>query len=851
MSDRVYDAQICEIENRVEGIMYKKAISQFLGLLVTASLFYGQTVNGQPALSNIPPSLIDRFSKMSPSEQEKLAQQYGLDLSIGASKSANVEGLASPGEQLISSAAEQNEEVISTTIMSDDASRIEKPGMRYGRALFNRDVSTFAPTDDAPVPESYRLGVGDQLVVQLFGKENDQLNLQIGRSGEVSFPKLGAINLSGLTFEDARDLLKVRVKQQFIGVEAVVSMGRLRSINVFMAGEVAVPGAYSVSGLTTVTQALYQAGGVTDIGSLRHISVRRSGKEVSVFDVYDLLINGDASGDIRLNSGDVIFVPPYEGTVEVRGEVKRPMVYELSEGETIEDVIKMAGSFSKQAFPSSSLLTRRSDKAGLPEAITLDLSDSMQLAGLVLDGDVLSIPRSGNRVANSVQLNGAVVRSGSYGWTEGMRVSDLLQDVRRDLRENADLSAAMIVRQKNNVLDIEPRLFDLGQAINSPYSESDPILEEHDKILVFSSPTEVIADGSDRSTLLKPIIEKLISQAGQSEPVGLISISGAVRTPGVYPLIAGETLVSMIKFAGGFTDSAYIEAVELRRVHSDDSRAVRVSYEDIDLTPGSENRLLHLQSRDHLTVREIPDWSPEDSITIEGEVVFPGQYLLRKGERISEVIARAGGPNDNASLEGALFFRESIAQRESERAADFATDIETSYASRLLTQERTTQTIQEISQITASLRASEGKGRLLIDLPAALSGASEADIEVEDGDKLIIPKRSNTVAVIGEVKRAQTHTYMPDLMVLDYVDLSAGYTRRADEDGVYLIKANGVVVGLQKSLWRFGGNEHSVEPGDTVVVPIDTQYKDSLSNWSEITQIVYQSMVSLAAVAAL
>ena len=851
MSDRVYDAQICEIENRVEGIMYKKAISQFLGLLVTASLFYGQTVNGQPALGNIPPSLIDRFSKMSPSEQEIFAQQYGLDLSIGASKSAIVEGLASPGEQLISSAAEQNEEVISTTIMADDDSRIEKLGMRYGRALFNRDVSTFAPTDDAPVPESYRLGVGDQLVVQLFGKENDQLNLQIGRSGEVSFPKLGAINLSGLTFEDARDLLKVRVKQQFIGVEAVVSMGRLRSINVFMAGEVAVPGAYSVSGLTTVTQALYQAGGVTDIGSLRHISVRRSGKEVSVFDVYDLLINGDASGDIRLNSGDVIFVPPYEGTVEVRGEVKRPMVYELSEGETIEDVIKMAGSFSKQAFPSSSLLTRRSDKAGLPEAITLDLSDSMQLAGLVLDGDVLSIPSGGNRVANSVQLNGAVVRPGSYGWTEGIRVSDLLQDVRRDLRENADLSAAMIVRQKNKVLDIEPRLFDLGQAINSPYSESDPILEEHDKILVFSSPTEVIADGSDRSTLLKPIIEKLSSQAGQSEPVGLISISGAVRTPGVYPLIAGETLVSMIKFAGGFTDSAYIEAVELRRVHSDDSRAVRISYEDIDLTPGSESRLLHLKSRDHLTVREIPDWSPEDSITIEGEVLFPGQYLLRKGERISEVIARAGGPNDNASLEGALFFRESIAQRESERAADFATDIETSYASRLLTQERTTQTIQEISQITASLRASEGKGRLLIDLPAALSGASEADIEVEDGDKLIIPKRSNTVAVIGEVKRSQTHTYMPDLVALDYVDLSAGYTRRADEDSVYLIKANGVVVGLEKSLWRFGGNENLVEPGDTVVVPIDTQYKDSLSNWREITQIVYQSMVSLAAVAAL
>ena len=176
-----------------------------------------------------------------------------------------------------------------------------------------RDVSTFAPTDDAPVPESYRLGVGDQIVVQLFGKENDQLNLQIGRSGDISFPKLGSITLSGLTFEDARDLIKTRVEQQLIGVDAVVSMGRLRAINVFMAGEVAVPGAYSVSALTTVTQALFQAGGVTDIGSLRNIQVRRAGSVVATFDTYDLLMKGDVSDDIRLQSGDVVYVPTLHG----------------------------------------------------------------------------------------------------------------------------------------------------------------------------------------------------------------------------------------------------------------------------------------------------------------------------------------------------------------------------------------------------------------------------------------------------------------------------------------------------------------------------------------------------------
>ena len=325
----------------------------------------------------------------------------------------------------------------------------ERARTRYGRTLFSRDVSTFAPTDDAPVPESYRLGVGDQLVVQLFGKENDQLNLQIGRSGDISFPKLGSITLSGLTFEDARDLIKTRVEQQLIGVDAVVSMGRLRAINVFMAGEVAVPGAYSVSALTTVTQALFQAGGVTDIGSLRNIQVRRAGSVVATFDTYDLLMKGDVSDDIRLQSGDVVFVPPYTGVIDVEGELKRPMVYELVGGETLGDVLAMAGSFTRDAYPGLSILTRQSDALGLPQASTIDLSDKNQLSLAAQDGDTLVVPKVGDLVANSVVLRGAVTRPGSYGWVSGMRVSDLVSDARRDLSRDADLGLGMIVRQKN------------------------------------------------------------------------------------------------------------------------------------------------------------------------------------------------------------------------------------------------------------------------------------------------------------------------------------------------------------------------------------------------------------------
>jgi polysaccharide export outer membrane protein len=725
---------------------------------------------------------------------------------------------------------------------------------RYGRALFSRDVSTFAPTDDAPVPESYRLGVGDQLIVQLFGKENEQLNLQIGRSGDVTFPKLGSITLSGLTFEDARDLINTRVEQQLIGVDAIVSMGRLRAINVFMAGEVSVPGAYSVSAMTTVTQALFQAGGVTDIGSLRNIQVRRAGSVVATFDTYDLLMRGDVSDDIRLQSGDVVFVPPYNGVIDVEGELKRPMVYELAGGETMGDVLAMAGSFTRDAYPALSILTRQSDSLGLPQATTIDLSDASQLSLAALDGDTLKVPKVGSLVTNSVSLKGAVTRPGSYGWVPGMHVSDLIGNARRDLDRDADLGLGMIVRQKNALLDIEVIAFDLASVIASPNSESDPVLKEFDEVLVFSLVTSDLTDAdadASRQALLGPVIEKLSSQARQGEPVQTVSVSGAVRAPGTYPLLAGATVETLINAAGGLNDSAFLEAAELRRLTEASDGQVIADYRDLNIGLDRSGRQIALSSRDHLTIRDIPDWSPTDSITVAGEVKFPGEYRIRKGETLSDVIGRAGGFTDNASPESAVFTREAVAELEAARAAQFAQDIQTTFATRLLTEETTNQGMAEISQIVASLQAVEGAGRLLIDLPAAMSGDVDADLEVENGDRLVIPLLSNTVSVVGEVKRQGTHSFQGELSLDDYIDLSAGFTRRADDGGIYIVKANGSVVTLERNLWRFTGNNSSLDPGDTIVVPINTQYKESLASWRDITQIVYQSMVSVAAVAAL
>jgi polysaccharide export outer membrane protein len=800
--------------------------------------------------------MIDQLKSMSPAQQQALAKQYGIALPTGNTGSGDVVGLASPGAALPSSMGMTQADVDAAA--PDKTEEVQtRARTRYGRALFNRDVSTFAPTDDAPVPESYRLGVGDQLIVQLFGKENEQLSLQIGRSGDVSFPKLGSITVSGLTFEDARDLIKTRVAQQLIGVEAVVSMGRLRAINVFMAGEVSVPGAYSVSAMATVTQALFQAGGVTDIGSLRYIQVHRGGGVVATFDTYDLLMRGDVSNDIRLQSGDVVFVPPYKGVIDVEGELKRPMVYELTGGETLADVLAMAGSFTRDAYPALSLLTRQSDALGLPEALTVDLTESAQRQLAARDGDTLMVPKVGDRVANSATLKGAVTRPGSYGWVAGMRLSDLISDARRDLSRDADLGLGMIIRQKNAVLDIEVLSFDLESVIASPGSDRDLALQELDEVLVFSLVTADLTDSdsdadadASREALLAPILAKLRSQARQNEPVAIVSVSGAVRAGGEYPLIKGATVDTLISAAGGLTDSAFLQAAELRRLSDRASGEVVADYRDINLSQGAGLELA-LASRDHLTVRDIPDWSPTDAVTVQGEVKFPGEYRIRKGETLSAVINRAGGFTAEASPESAIFAREAVAALEVERAAEFARDVQANFATRLLTEETTMQSIADVSQIVESLQAVEGTGRLLINLPAAMSGDTNTDIELTDGDTVTIPKLSNTVSVIGEVKRAGTHTFQSELSLDDYVDLSAGFTPRADNGGLYIVKANGSVVMTERNLWRFTGKNAALDPGDTIVVPINTQYKESLASWREITQIVYQSMVSIAAVAAL
>ena len=719
------------------------------------------------------------------------------------------------------------------------------------------------------MPNDYRLGPGDEVRIMLYGKDNNEHLLEIDRNGEILLPKVGALVVAGLRFEDARAFIQQRVKNNLVGVEANISLGRMRAISVFMAGEVQVPGTYSVSALSTVSQVLFVSGGMTNIGTLRNIQVKRGGATIATFDAYDLLLRGDAGQDVRLQSGDVVFVPPYERLAIIEGEVKRPMAYELLGQETAAQLVFMAGGFTRDAYPAAAVLLRKSQGQNLAVVKNINLLDIEQSVALV-DGDRLRVQQAADTYENAITIKGAAVRPGIYAWSAGTRVSSLLRSVKVDLLPTVDLNYALIIREKNPRLEIVVKQFNLGDAMLNPGTDLDLALEPRDQLILFelvdleSRPGELeLVDlesrpGERRTTLLEPIIGKLRAQAKQGEPVQVVSISGAVKAPGEYPLEQGDRAFSLVRAAGGFKDSAFLVAAELRRIMYAVSGSVSLEYSELSFEAFGQladaNNLL-LQSRDHITVRDIPDWNPGELVEVRGEVRFPGDYLIRRGETIAEIIARAGGLTEDAFPQGAIFTRVEIARLENERAAELAGTIRDNVATSMLTQEPQSVDFAEISSITETLQNFEGKGRLLVDLDKALAGVAGENLVLADGDRLAIPPKSLTVSIIGQVRRQGTHVFQSDYDVKDYVSLAAGMTNRADKKAMYIVKANGAVMSAEtswKTSWlKFSNPQQQLAPGDTIVVPVNIRYKDSLSSWTDITQIMYQSAISLAAVISL
>jgi polysaccharide export outer membrane protein len=851
---------------------------QSILLITTLCAVLGFTLSpATPALAavpDIPPSVLAQLKTMSPAEQAALARQYGFELPQNTGLDSASQGgsaVGNPGSEVTAFDRTQQlqlEAKVRAQIAEDEGREQGKELKRFGLDLFDQEVSTFAPVDDMPAPDGYRVGPGDTINVYLYGNEEVDVALAVSRDGQLILPRLGPISVTGLTFEEVRELIIAKVSAQLVGTEAVVSMGKLRSINVFLAGDVVAPGSYSVSGLSTVLQVLFSGGGVTDIGSLRQIQVKRRGKVVEELDAYDILLRGDTSGDIRLASGDTVFVPTVDRLVTIDGEVKRPAIYEVLPSETLGNLLEMAGGLNASGYAKSASIRRFETGRSSTTRIQFDLTDRKDLNALLFDGDYLNVDSIKEEVSNQVLLRGAVARPGGYEWFEGQRISDLIGSVEEDLLTETDLSTGLLVRRTGRGLEIETLAFDLGEIVASRGSAADFELRVKDEVLVFALPylnesyqklTEESVKSEkqksvfeDRTDLVSEVVFRLEAQAKNPSSTQIVEIAGDVRLPGKYPLLENRNIDALIRLAGGFENSAYLTSAEVTRINFTSEGTARVASFKVPLVQTSEYQAFELKPLDQVRISRIPNWSYGDAVELTGSLVFPGSYPIVPGEKLSSLVSRAGGIAENGFPQGAVLIKVEAKEREQAQLEKLIASIQRTALAQSQTREQESNlggsSAQADLELLEDLLQSDAGGRVVIDLPAILAGDPSADIQLEAGDSLFVPEFNSTISVIGEVRQPGTFRFDTDRRVNDYIEQAAGATVRADLKVAYVVRANGNVdlVGNKSPLLSFRSSRASdLQPGDTIVVPVNEEYQPVLARYKEVSTVIFQSVASL------
>ena len=725
----------------------------------------------------------------------------------------------------------------------------------FGYDLFQGVPSTFAPVKDIQVPIDYVVGPGDTFNVQLYGNETASYTLTVGRDGQIKFPKLGPISVSGMGFDGARATLEHRVAQQMIGTHISVTMGELRSIRVFVLGEAEKPGSYTVSGLSTMTNALFVSGGVKEIGTLRNIELKRNGRLVSVLDLYDLLLHGDTSADRQLMPGDVIFIPPIGVTATVYGAVRRPAIYELKKEKTADQLIDIAGGLSPDADGKFAQL-ERIESSRLREMRNIDLDSSAGRNTEILNGDKLRVPAIRPTLENSVELSGDVFRPGAFQYRAGLRLTDILGSF-DELRPGADRHYVIIRREVPPEQKIEVISADLERALHARGSAADPQLHARDRIIVFDLT-------ANRGRTVAPLIEDLELQASATTPAQLVIISGEVRVPGRYPLEPSMHISDLLRAGGSLEDSAYTGEAELSRYEVVDGKERQTALIDVNLAairrnePGAD---LELKPYDLLMIKKTPNWELPGYIEVAGEVRHPGGYPIHQGETLSSALRRAGGLTDFAFDEGAIFIREELKQREKEQLDTLTNRLQSDLAALSLQAVSTSaatngaggnagQALAVGQQLIQQIRNTKPVGRLVIDLHQVISGpvGASGDVLLRKGDRLLIPKKTQEITVLGEVQNPTSHVYRAGLSRDDYIFKSGGATQRADRKRIYIVRANGDVLAGGRSGWFRRSQSVVIRPGDTIVVPLDTERVAPLPLWTSITTIVYNLAIALLAI---
>ncbi|OSM04280.1 SLBB domain-containing protein [Magnetofaba australis] len=1099
--------------------------------------------------------------------------------------------------------SDPEETIISLGEMPNDLSQLQRIRLiqtnssllkQFGYDVFSSTASTFAPVTNFPIPPDYVLGPYDSLIVNLAGKEFTSQSLSIDREGAVNIAGVGAVPIAGLTFAQASEVLKDHFESSFIGVEVRhITLGKMRNVRIFVLGSATQPGSYLVSGLTTMTNALLACGGVSSMGSLRNIQLKRDGKVIGKLDLYDLLLKGDMRKDLRIQEGDVIFIPPIGPTVGLSGAVKRPAIYELKGERNIRDVLSLAGGLLPNAYKKRvDILRSRGDKNSR-SLNSFSLDNPRNMNHRVHNGDTVHVHKVLDKTLNTVDITGHVERPGIRQWSEGLRLSELIPDVSflkghpdlgyvlilrldkrsqnwsalsyslsdvwknvggasdpvlqaRDkiylfgLNENraksvapivqtllqqkgsnelepfvaihgnvrfpglypysdgmrvsqlldaavealpgTDLDYALLVRTLDKDGRIEPMSFRLRDVMNNPGSPSDFPLRREDRLLVFTSsayfenttaletdnqtytrrlsfpgqgeamrqeflrqfrsaekkiliestgvekvedqpslqevafgissagstqvkaastPTseedaarqsfksfaqgqlgsntinsaEVLSqvaatsgllgssaanneqvpettntdgDGSvggvvpasregqvlsdferynererfknfrssmtdlpafmtgrlakpdraqfnfllipgkseeleryydqwsnkTREGLLSPVLERLVAQATYSEPAQLVNVSGMVRFPGRYPLEKGMRVADLIRASGWLAEPAYTLEAEITRLSSKGGAEREMVHTKVDLASildGDSAANIQLSPYDTLNIKPIPNWEEARFVSVKGEVMFPGVYTVRKGETLTQLLARVGGMTEFAYPQGAVFLRETLRAREAQEIQAMAQRLESMLTKTVLSAAESDKIadLGLLKSVIERLRGATPQGRLAIDLPAILEakrserpdvvdallgddGSRSLDIVLRDGDKLIIPSRSDEVTVLGEVVYPTSHQFRKDLTADDYLDLSGGLNSFADKKAMYVVRANGQVqtkrhVGAFGSAW-FAVSDLELGPGDTLVVPIDAKPRMGIMEYlKEASSILYNLSVTAAA----
>jgi polysaccharide biosynthesis/export protein len=710
----------------------------------------------------------------------------------------------------------------------------------FGQSLFQNVPSTFAPADRVPVTPDYALGPGDQLLIRAWGQIDLSVSPVIDRSGAIYIPQVGELNVAGLTFGQIHDYLKTAIGRVFRNFDLSVNMGQLRSIQVLVVGHARRPGAYTISALSTLVNAVFASGGPDARGSMRSIRLTRMGQVLAEFDLYDLLLAGDKSKDMRLLSGDAIYIPPVGPQVAVTGSVNTPAIYELRPNSTLADALELAGGLTPVAAAREATIERIENSSRVVMQASLDAGAAA--SATLRNGDVVSVLAIVPRFENTVTLRGNVADPIRMAWRPGMKIRDLIPDrmalLTRDYwRTRNRLRPASRQPQENMLASADglPAIDNLSDAVSPGYgisgAQDGPLLEARKMDIPAAAGT--LPSGFDPKTGSKT-----------NGPGSIAAMRSGSETGTVKNRVERNPLEVNWSYA------------VIERRDPKDLRTSLVPFRlDKAVLEGSESENLPLQPGDVVTIFSTADVRVPQSmqtryVRLEGEFLSPGIYSVEPGENLRQLVARAGGLTPQAYLFGSEFLRESSRVEQQQRLGDFANSFEREVASSaanlrgsVISPEEAAAAgsqVAEQRELVRKLREVHATGRIVLDLdPRQPSAEGLPDLALEDGDAFIVPSRPSFVNVVGSVYNGTSFLYGPEKRLGDYLRESGGATRTGDERHAFLIRADGSVV--SKSWWNGifaqGFEGLRLNPGDTIVVPEQinkTTFLKGLKDWSQV-----------------